>query len=291
MTPDLTQDPPFVRKVPREDPRTPEQVRQHYHVERELADRLRASSAEERQHLCSELYEELFRRVPQHPQLTVKADSNSHSKRIGWQVALLKKFLAKDQTFLEVGGGDCALAIKVAPLVAESIGCDVVSSLSSDVPKPSNFRFLQTKGSSFELDDGSVDVVYSNQLMEHLHVEDARAQLEDIFRVLRKGGRYVCITPNRHGGPWDVSMYFDREATGFHMKEYTVRELESLFREAGFTAVTMYGGGKGLFFRLPVWPVKFFESVLGVLPIGLATSLALSVPGRAALGIRIVGTK
>jgi tetratricopeptide (TPR) repeat protein len=49
-----------------QDPRPPEQIREQYDVERELADRLRAASREERKQLYTELYEELFRRIPHH---------------------------------------------------------------------------------------------------------------------------------------------------------------------------------------------------------------------------------
>jgi hypothetical protein len=53
--------------------RTPEQLAEHYAIERELAARLRDSSPEERRHLYSALYDEMYRRVPLHPQLTQKA--------------------------------------------------------------------------------------------------------------------------------------------------------------------------------------------------------------------------
>jgi SAM-dependent methyltransferase len=167
----------------------------------------------------------------------------------------------------------------------------VASSLSSGVSKPDNFSFLQTNGRTFDLEDESVDVAYSNQLMEHLHVDDAQAQLQEILRVLKQGGRYVCVTPNRIGGPWDISMYFDKQATGFHMKEYTVGELRTMFQNLGCSAVNVYGGGKGIFFRLPVGFVCACEWLLQKFPDVISTPLARSLPGRAVLGIRIVAIK
>ena len=41
-------------------------------------------------------------------------------------------------------------------------------------------------------------------------------------------GVYICITPNRVSGPHDVSRGFDEVATGFHMHEYTGREIRPL---------------------------------------------------------------
>ncbi len=40
-------------------------------------------------------------------------------------------------------------------------------------------------------DSDSIDLVISNQLMEHLHPDDAYDQLREVYRVLRDGGRYV----------------------------------------------------------------------------------------------------
>ena len=53
--------------------RTPEQIREHYEIEKKLASQLRDATREERRSLYSSLYDELFRRVPSHPQLTDKA--------------------------------------------------------------------------------------------------------------------------------------------------------------------------------------------------------------------------
>ena len=78
--------------------------------------------------------------------------------------------------------------------------------------------------------------------MEHLHPEDAFEQLRNIIRALAPGGRYVCITPNRLNGPHDVSSHLDREATGFHIKVYTVTELARLFRAAGFAKARVRPG-------------------------------------------------
>jgi hypothetical protein len=50
--------------------RTAEELRQHYEIEKELATRLRNSSRGERAAMYTQVYDELFRRVPKHPQWT-----------------------------------------------------------------------------------------------------------------------------------------------------------------------------------------------------------------------------
>ena len=39
--------------------------------------------------------------------------------------------------------------------------------------------------------------------------------LANLYRALKPGAVYVCITPNRLSGPHDISLYFDSVATGF----------------------------------------------------------------------------
>ena len=136
-----------------------------------------------------------------------------------------------------------------------------------------------------------MDVAYSNQLMEHLHPDDAVEQLQSIFRVLKKGGRYVCVTPNRVSGPWDISMYFDETATGFHLKEYSAAELRDTFRRAGFGRIDFYAGGRGFFLRVPFALVRLTESILSWLPYGLRSRIALTLPVRGLLGLRVVARK
>jgi hypothetical protein len=52
--------------------RTAEQIREHYEIEKQLASRLRMAGKAERRTLYAALYDELYRRVPHHPQLTKK---------------------------------------------------------------------------------------------------------------------------------------------------------------------------------------------------------------------------
>ena len=58
-------------------------------------------------------------------------------------------------------------------------------------------------------------------------------QLRGIAGALRPGGHYICITPNRHTGPHDISAAFADEAEGFHLHEYTYPELRTAFQAAG----------------------------------------------------------
>lgn len=272
------------------EPRSPALLRQHYEVEKELADRLRHATREQRRSLYGLVYDELYQRVPQHPQLTRKASPELSRAGLVPQLRLLRPYLRPETVLLEIGPGDCALSIALAGQVRQVYGLDVSEKITHQVSLPSNFKLILSDGTSVPLPSDSVDVAYSNQLMEHLHPDDALEQLEGIWRALRPGGVYMCITPNGISGPHDISAHFDSVATGFHLKEYTVAELSLLFRKVGFRKVQTLLGRRGVCIPAPVAPVVAGERILGLLPQGPRRALGRTV-GRAFLGIRLLGTK
>ncbi|MBK8014729.1 MAG: class I SAM-dependent methyltransferase [Deltaproteobacteria bacterium] len=237
------------------------------------------------------MYDELYRRVPDHPQLTRKAGAHERREAVLRQVALLEPLLRPNGSFLEIGPGDCALSFEVAKIVRDVYGVDVSDVITRTLSPPSNFHLTLSDGCSIPLPPGSIDVAYSNQLMEHLHPDDARTQLENIHRVLAPGGRYVCVTPNRLTGPHDISRSFDRSARGFHLKEYTASELERLFLDVGFSSVSIYALVKGRRVRLPSKIVALEETLLGASPFRLRRALTDRLPFRALLDNVVVATK
>jgi SAM-dependent methyltransferase len=271
--------------------RTLEQLRQHYEVERELADRLRHASKEQRRTLYSEVYDELFKRVPLHPQHTNKADPARLAADVAEKMEIVTPFLNQGDVFLEVGPGDCEFAKAVAAKAAKVLAIDVSDEITRKRELPANLQLVISDGSSIPVPPGSVDVAYSNQLMEHLHPDDALDQLRGLHAALKPGGVYICITPSRLTGPHDISCEFDREATGFHLKEYTVGDLAALFRKIGFAKVSIIFGGRGKFMLLPAWTTTIFEDLLDLLPHGLRKSIALCPPFRWLFGVRLAGFK
>lgn len=277
--------------IPKTERRSIERLREHYLIEKELAARLRAATKEERRHLYSTLYDELFQRVPDHPQLSRKLNTMLRRREVRERLDLLKHYLRADTTYLEIGPGDCALAIEAARRVRTAIAVDVSREIASGIHLLRNLELLITDGSSIPVPPGSIDVAYSDQLMEHLHPDDAVEQVRNVHEVLAPGGIYVCLTPNRWSGPHDISRYFDEEATGFHLREYTVAELTNLFKEAGFRRVRVLVGSSGL--HLPVFAgwVRSLERLLEMLPRNIARQLARRLPLRIVLGAKVVARK
>jgi len=268
-------------------------IRHHYRVERELADRLRRAPAGERLALYRQVYDELFRRVPDHPQLVARADPAAFERRcrsVQWHLALLRPALGPRTVFMEIGAGDCALALRVAQQVARVYAVEVSREVAGRAAAP-NLELVVSDGVSLPVPEGSVDVAFSDQLMEHLHPEDAAAQLAGIHRSLAPGGRYFCITPNRLYGPRDVSAHFDETATGLHLKEYCARELRALLLRTGFREVRFYSGARGVYARMPFALLRAAESFLGLLPYRLRRRLAGLAPARALLGLYVEALK
>lgn len=267
------------------------QLRRHYEIERKLAARLRSASREERRYLYSALYDELFQRVPNHPQLLQKADPKRRLIAVSTQMQLLKRFLKPDSIFLEVGSGDCSLSREVAKYVKKVYAIDVSQEITKNEIFPQNFCLIISDGCSIPVPQGSISIAYSNNLMEHLHPEDSYEQLKGIYRSLGRGGKYICITPNRVSGPHDVSRFFEDIATGFHLKEYTVEELSRLFAEIGFSEVNTYIGGRGINVRFPAFVIKTCERILCCLPSSLRKRTSCILLIAALLGITVVAKK
>ncbi|MBU2541269.1 MAG: class I SAM-dependent methyltransferase [Candidatus Omnitrophica bacterium] len=278
-------------KPPEWEKRTHEQLRQHYEVEKELSNRLRNAHKEERIELYNVLYDELFHRVPGHSLLARKHSHEARNAAVRRQMRLLKRFLYPEAVFLEIGAGDCSLSSEVSRYVKNVYAVDVSEVITKNSDFSKKLKVIISDGCHIPIESESINIAYSYQLMEHLHPEDAFEQLREIYRTLSRGGKYICITPSRLSGPHDISKYFDNSATGFHLKEYSVKELSQLFKEAGFSKVTIYIGGKGVYMRCPAYLVGWLENGLDLLPPKLKVDIANTAPFKAFLGIRVVAEK
>lgn len=241
------------------DTRSKKELLEHYHLEKILARRLRDSSPKERQYLYTVLYKELLDKIPYFHNR--KLDKKRRLENVSKQIKYLENFLKPEGIFLEVGAGDCALAIQLCSMQKKVFGLDVVKQIPKDTVLPDNFKFVQSSGTNIDLPSESVDIVYSNQLMEHLHPEDAIEQIKNIHNCLQKNGAYVLLTPHRFSGPHDISKYFDDVATGFHLREYTNTELHNILKSAGFSKVIYYTQ-IGKYYKLPIMPSIVLENIM-----------------------------
>lgn len=254
--------------------RSVEQVWNHYQVESRLARDLMAADREGRQHIFATMYDELFAAVPDHPRLTRRVGAAQTDTANRSKLAALRPWLRKDAVLMEFAPGDGEFAAYVAPHVKEVVGVDISDQRRPGRQWPTNFRHVVYDGFNLpQVQPESIDLVFSDQLLEHLHPEDAQSHLELVLRCLRPGGRYVIRTPHAVTGPWDVSRFFCDRPEGFHLKEWTFRELRDALLATGYRSVETAWNAKEIVLRVPGSLMAAEESILG----GLARRLPSTV--------------
>jgi SAM-dependent methyltransferase len=264
-----------------------DQIKAHYELEKKLSNQLRKASVSERKNLYNDTYNEVYSKVSYLLPLQRKLSSSELRNYL----KMLGPYLNKDITFLEIGPGNCILSFAVSKRVKFVYAVDVSTEVTKNSQSPQNFKLIISDGTNIPVPQASINFAYSNQLMEHLHPEDAYEQLKAIYQALKKGGKYLCITPNRISGPHDVSQYFDEVATGFHLKEYTVSELVEILKNVGFRKCTFLLGTKGYFFEFPYRLIVVVENILELLPFFIRKRVARFLPIRILLGIKILAQK
>lgn len=273
--------------------RTFEELKKCYEAERELRKTLINASAEERKELYKSAYDNFFKKLPEHIMLVRKANPKAVAWVVEQRMKLLGQFLRPNLTFLEIGPGDCSLSAEIAKHVGTVYAVDVSDEITRQKELPANLKIIISDGCSIPVEKESVDLAFSHQLIEHLHPDDAIEQLQNVYESLAHNGKYICITPNRLSGPHDDSQYFEEVATGWHLKEYTVGELYSLFDEVGFTTINYYKSWKKYHVSIPlnsftVFLVGICENTLEKLPFIFKRKSAKLLLFR---GITIVGIK
>jgi len=270
------------------------QLREHYEIEKELANRLKNAGKKERRGLYSVLYTELLNKVPHHPINIRTRTGNKADKSLLGELKTLKKYLNRNRNFLELGKGNhSALAFEIAKYVKKVYVNQYIKFCAEIQPENQKADNIEIIDSDIDLalSPESIDIAFSKNLIEHLHPDDAKEQLQSIYKALVKGGRYLCITPHCFKGPSDISRDFDSVASGFHLKEYTNIELYRLFRNVGFLKINSLVRLKGIYLKLPVYPAIIIEYLLNPLSFNIKRKLSNSCVLRHILSICLIARK
>jgi len=268
-----------------------ERLHEQYELECKLHKRLMTATKEKRRGLYTDVYDELLRKFPDNRMLAGKYDKEFSKRQIHNAMQMLGRWLNMGSTFLEIGPGDCSFALEVCKYVQKVYVVDVSYELTAGITQPEDFELIISDGTRIPVESKSVDIAYSNQYMEHIHPEDALEQLNHIFIALKVGGRYLCRTPHRQSGPHDVSKWFSDTPDGMHLKEYTYRELNDIFKSVDFKKVQAIIGARGHYlpFRVPIFSVILLERLLAKMPFG--KKLANTILIRALLGMQVIAIK
>jgi len=120
-----------------------------------------------------------------------------HEKNQLWKVLCenyLQKYIPEDSVVLDLGAGYCEFInnIRCKTKLAVDINPDMRSHADSSVQAiVANCTNLK------EINDYSVDIVFSSEFFEHLkNAEELFAVLDETRRILKKGGRLIIVCPN-----------------------------------------------------------------------------------------------
>jgi SAM-dependent methyltransferase len=150
-------------------------------------------------------------------------------------------------TLLEVGCGTASHLLALAGEFEAAIGTDVSTEMirvATEAVAASPFADrvalrMDPAESLASVDDATVDVVLCVGALEHM--VDRPAVVTQAHRVLRGGGRFVCLTPN--GGSWWyrwLAPLLRRETRHLSTDHFlTKAELEAMLGSAGFGDVRL----------------------------------------------------
>ena len=267
--------------------RTFKQILNHYEVERAIATRLKRATTEERKTIYRTMYDELLTRVPDHPRfqtLNVEASAKIANQS---KLKLVAKFLNKSITFVEFGPGDCRFTTSICDRVQFAYGVDISDQRKNVESVPVNFKLIVYNGYDLDISDEVADVVFSDQLIEHLHSDDIHDHFGSVRRILKPQGIYVFRTPHRFNGPHDVSGYFSNDAEGFHLREWTYSEIEEVLKNSEYALWWGYWCAKRICLKLPFKYFIAIERLLDRLPNGVRNVLSrLFLPSLNAVALK-----
>ena len=106
----------------------------------------------------------------------------------------LERRLTPRSVFMQIGGPDCDLALRVAGYVERVYAVDVCGRLLQRVLVPCNVRLVVCDGVRIPVPEASVHVAFSAGFIDGLDPDDAGRHLESVRRSLVPGGEYICVT-------------------------------------------------------------------------------------------------
>jgi SAM-dependent methyltransferase len=175
--------------------------------------------------------------------LLVRAMNTNHSKLTDWGLSHIS--LRKHDTILDVGCGGGGAVHKLARIAAEGkvYGIDF-SEESVTVSRRTNKQLI--KMGRVEIRNSSVSCLpFSDHMFDlvtavntHNYWPDLVADMQEVLRVLKPGGKLMII-----GGGYKGGKYADRNQKFVDLENgafYSVNELSDRFSMAGYSDVQMF---------------------------------------------------
>lgn len=186
-----------------------------------------------------------------------------------WQMMLTAAGSLSQGIVLENGCGVGLYLEKFAPLAKMAIGLEIDWDRAVEARRR-NLEVLCAAGERLPFPDCSFDLILSHEVLEH--VQDDRLALQEMARVLKKGGRLLLFVPNRgypfetHGIYWRGKYHFGniplvnylprpwRNRLAPHVRIYERRDLDKLLRGLPLRVVSatiIFGAYDNIIARFP----------------------------------------
>lgn len=125
----------------------------------------------------------------------VEAYFKDHDALIKHALSALNEVNHRDKTVADIGCAGGALLDHIAGVASTKIAIEPGNGWSDSL-KERGYLWYPSTASALQLHRGSVDIVYSVQVIEH--VSQPREFLADLYQLLDHGGVAVVSTPNRN---------------------------------------------------------------------------------------------
>jgi SAM-dependent methyltransferase len=268
-------------------------------LEFEYAAQLRSCDAATRRRLYGVAYSDVARLRPFHSDDAEQRTAGASRELID----LVLPMIDREQPVLEIGCGRGYTCTMLAPHVQSIVGTDVSAAALAEAREALRRQGIGNatieEVSALDLrsrfEPERFGTAISIQVLEHLHRDDAADHLRQVFELLKPGGRYIILMPNRLTGPHDITReeYPQlRDAIGFHLNESTYRELAATMHAIGYRDLRSFvpwpdGNGRKRAVPLPYQVNVAAEAVYA----GLRTLGARARRVRRLLKIRLIGRK
>jgi SAM-dependent methyltransferase len=150
------------------------------------------------------------------------------------RLALLHRYAAPPGLMFEIGPGHGTLG-ELAVTAGWTYTAVETSPLLIDVLRKKGLNVIESWTPPFPMSDAMADVIYADQILEHMRgIDDARQFTAEALRSLKPGGHFFVVVPNylkERGFFWDVDYT--------HNFVTTPRRMTQLLYDGGFEILHM----------------------------------------------------
>lgn len=206
-------------------------LQEMFTFEREARKRLLATVNENRAETFEAVYGEFYSRFG--ARMEGENSTEALDKSLKWESLLFSPLISLGDDILELGCGQAVLIKDLSRKGMQCVGLDM--HVRETNKSNENLKFIQGNAVEPEL-NSRFDLVFSDQMIEHLHPDDVPSHFIAVKDLLKIDGCYAFSLPSALVGPADVSAHFKcKVAEGLHLKEWLYQELWPILKQAGFT--------------------------------------------------------